>query len=147
MSTTAEPPAVDEEEPRVVRDATCTFCGCVCDDIDLTVQGHRITETKRACVLGRSWFLNHRIDEDIPPCRIDGEPATVDRGIHRAAEILGAARGARDVVHTLTRINRPDSTVHRKQYDDMEKGIEIVDFHTVKFNQDPQPGGGPGGAQ
>ena len=27
-------------ELKVVKDATCTFCGCVCDDIDLTVDGH-----------------------------------------------------------------------------------------------------------
>ena len=26
-------------ELKIVQDATCTFCGCVCDDIDLTVQG------------------------------------------------------------------------------------------------------------
>ena len=33
----------------VVKNATCTFCGCVCDDIELHADGERITETKRAC--------------------------------------------------------------------------------------------------
>ena len=37
----------------VVKNATCTFCGCVCDDIELHADGVRIVETKRACVLGR----------------------------------------------------------------------------------------------
>ena len=56
-------------ELKIVKDATCTFCGCVCDDIDLTVDGHRIVEADRACVLGKGWFLNHDI-EDRPACLI-----------------------------------------------------------------------------
>ena len=30
----------------VVKNATCTFCGCVCDDIELHADGERIVETK-----------------------------------------------------------------------------------------------------
>ena len=85
----AESPA--ENGLKIVRDATCTFCGCVCDDIDLKVDGHRIVEAKRACVLGTSWFLNHDID-DRPSCHVDGRPATVEQGIERAARILADAR-------------------------------------------------------
>ena len=48
---------------RVVSNATCTFCGCVCDDMELTVEGHTITKAKNACVLGKSWFLNHHAEE------------------------------------------------------------------------------------
>ena len=76
---------------RVIRDATCTFCGCVCDDIDLTVEGHRIVEAERACVLGKSWFLNHGI-EDRPACLIRGQPATVEEGIEEASQILARAK-------------------------------------------------------
>src|ERR671932_464189 len=36
----------------VVKNATCTYCGCVCDDIELHADGERIVETKRACILG-----------------------------------------------------------------------------------------------
>jgi len=63
----------------------------VCDDIDLKVDGHRIVEAKRACVLGTSWFLNHDID-DRPSCHVDGRPASVEHGIERAARILADAR-------------------------------------------------------
>ena len=49
----------NQVEHKVVQDATCTFCGCVCDDIDLHVEGDKIVDAKRACVLGSSWFLNH----------------------------------------------------------------------------------------
>src|SRR5437867_5403646 len=48
---------------RVVENATCTFCGCVCDDMILTVEGQRITKAKNACVLGNAWFLNHHAED------------------------------------------------------------------------------------
>jgi len=76
---------------KVVQDATCTFCGCVCDDIDLRVDGTHIVEAKRACVLGKAWFLNHGV-EDRAPCYIEGQPATVEAGIDRAAQILVRSR-------------------------------------------------------
>jgi formylmethanofuran dehydrogenase subunit B len=89
MATVSED--TNSNDLKIVKDATCTFCGCVCDDIDLHVQGHKIVKAQRACVLGNSWFLNHEI-EDKPPCLIDGQPATVDEGIQRAARILADAR-------------------------------------------------------
>ena len=76
---------------KIVKDATCTFCGCVCDDIDLTVEGHKIVDAKRACVLGNSWFLNHEI-EDRPSCLVEGQPVSVEEGIERASQILANAR-------------------------------------------------------
>ena len=88
---TAATGSVESGTLRIVNDATCTFCGCVCDDIELHVEGDRITKAKRACVLGTAWFLNHEV-EDVPSCRIDGQPASVEEGIARAAEILWEAR-------------------------------------------------------
>jgi formylmethanofuran dehydrogenase subunit B len=78
-------------ELKVVSNATCTFCGCVCDDIELTVEGHTITKAKNACVLGKAWFLNHHI-ENRPVATIEGKPATLEEGIERAAQILANAR-------------------------------------------------------
>lgn len=83
--------ATSETPLKIVEDATCTFCGCVCDDIDLHVEGHRITKAKRACVLGTAWFLNHEVEER-PGCLIDGQEATLEDGMQRAAEILYNAR-------------------------------------------------------
>ena len=75
-------PKTDAPELRIVQDATCTFCGCVCDDIDLTVDlaTNHITKAKSACVLGKSWFFNHHID-DRPDATIDGQPATYEEAI------------------------------------------------------------------
>jgi len=78
-------------ELKLVKDATCTFCGCVCDDIDLTVDGHKIVEADRACVLGKGWFLNHDI-EDRPACLIHGQPASVADGIEKASQIFATAK-------------------------------------------------------
>src|ERR1044071_4605455 len=75
----------------LIEDSTCTFCGCVCDDIDITVKDNHIVDAKRACVLGKSWFFNHHAD-DRPSCLIEGRPASVAEGVDRAARILTAAR-------------------------------------------------------
>ena len=83
--------ATENAELKIVQDATCTFCGCVCDDIDLKVQGDHIVEAKRACVLGTAWFLNHDV-EDKPACLIEGQAASVEAGIERAAQILANSR-------------------------------------------------------
>lgn len=77
---------------RVVENATCTFCGCVCDDIDLVIEGDRIVQAKNACVLGKAWFLNHTTPADRPPALIDGRPASVDEAVELAARILAEAR-------------------------------------------------------
>ena len=87
---TAQPHATDAPL-KIVQDATCTFCGCVCDDIDLTVRGDEIIEAKRACVLGKAWFLNHAV-EDRPSCHIDGQPASVAEGVERASQILANSK-------------------------------------------------------
>ncbi len=76
--------------PRIVPDATCTMCGCMCDDIELTVEAGRITAAHRACALGEPWFLAPAADR--PDCLIAGKPADVDAGIDQAAEILASAK-------------------------------------------------------
>ena len=72
--------------------AVCAFCGCVCDDISVTVENDRITQTKNACVLGKAWFLSHGAPSDLPVVRIEGQPATFDQGIEAAARHLAKAR-------------------------------------------------------
>ncbi len=78
-------------ELRIVENATCTFCGCVCDDMILRVEDNRIVEAKNACVLGKAWFLNHHI-EDRPVALVNGKPASLEEAVQRAAQILVEAR-------------------------------------------------------
>jgi formylmethanofuran dehydrogenase subunit B len=75
-----------------IDNVVCGFCGCVCDDIDVTVEGDQITQTKNACVLGKAWFQGHTQPQEIAAARIGGEPASLERAVDEAAHILAEAR-------------------------------------------------------
>jgi formylmethanofuran dehydrogenase subunit B len=78
-------------ELNIVDNATCTFCGCVCDDIRLHSDGNRIHKAERACVLGKAWFLNHTGDKKYPAAIVEGRETTVDEAIQVAADLLHEA--------------------------------------------------------
>ena len=75
----------------IVKHATCTFCGCVCDDIELHSDGEKIVHTKAACSLGVSWFKNHTAERLYPDALVDGKPATLDEAVEAAADHLDRA--------------------------------------------------------
>lgn len=75
----------------VLENATCTYCGCLCDDIELHTGRGRIVDAKRACALGRAWFFNHGAEDRGPGTLIDGRPATLDAAVEAAARILDSA--------------------------------------------------------
>ena len=93
MSEAAPKKPEEKKNIKIVKDATCTFCGCVCDDMELTVDldEHRITKAKKACVLGRAWFYEHTLD-DRPVVLIDGKEASLEEGIETAAQVLVDAK-------------------------------------------------------
>lgn len=75
-----------------VKNAVCTFCGCTCDDIELTVEGERIVKAKKACALGEAWFLNHTAEQHYPVALVEGREVPLEAAIHQAARILADAR-------------------------------------------------------
>jgi len=75
-----------------VDNVVCAFCGCVCDDISVTVQDGRITQAKNACVLGKAWFLSHGQTSDRSVALMDGKPASLDEAVDAAARSLTQAR-------------------------------------------------------
>jgi len=75
----------------VVPNATCTYCGCLCDDIELHANHERIVEARRACTLGRAWFFNNTTQHQFPAALVDGRPATVNSALDAAATILNDA--------------------------------------------------------
>ena len=81
------------ENIKTVKNATCTFCGCVCDDMELTVDldEKRITKAKNACVLGRAWFAEHTIG-DWPIAMIDDKEVSKEQAIEEAAQTLVKAK-------------------------------------------------------
>jgi formylmethanofuran dehydrogenase subunit B len=72
----------------IVKNATCTFCGCVCDDMELHAEGDRIVKAKNACSLGDAHFKYHTAEHRYPDALVDGKPATVDAAVEAAADFL-----------------------------------------------------------
>jgi formylmethanofuran dehydrogenase subunit B len=100
-------PRESNEALKIVEDATCTFCGCLCDDITLEVAGNRITHATNACALGETWFYADRREPDTI-CLIDGEAGAVEDGIERTAEFLAKAKYplVHGLGHTTTQAQR-----------------------------------------
>jgi formylmethanofuran dehydrogenase subunit B len=68
----------------------CTVCGCVCDDLRITVDDGKIRKCEGACQLAEPWFLGQ--DTRRPPVAlIDGQAVPVEAAIARAADLLRKA--------------------------------------------------------
>ncbi len=65
-------------------DVVCPFCGCLCDDLEVTVEGGEIVGVKNACTISRSKFMNHSENRLQEPA-IDGKKASLERAIEEAA--------------------------------------------------------------
>ncbi|MDY3554527.1 formylmethanofuran dehydrogenase subunit B [Gemmata sp. JC717] len=78
-------------QPRTFTDVGCTVCGCVCDDLAVTVADGRVVEAKGACRLADPWFRAQ--NSAAPPAALlDGRPSDPGAAFARAAELLRAAR-------------------------------------------------------
>ncbi|CAN5750156.1 formylmethanofuran dehydrogenase subunit B [soil metagenome] len=75
-----------------VEEATCLACGCLCDDIALTVAEGRIVEARNACEVGRAWFLADHQRADLPASIVEGRAVDLEMALDRAAAILQQAR-------------------------------------------------------
>lgn len=70
-----------------VEDVACTICGCVCDDLRVSVADGRVTCAEGACFLAEPWFLEQG-SRHPPPATIRGAPANYNIAIAAAARIL-----------------------------------------------------------
>jgi formylmethanofuran dehydrogenase subunit B len=68
----------------------CTFCGCLCDDLQVDVQDNVITAVKKACIIGKNKIM-HATSEP-PATTIGGADASIDEAVNEAARILRTAR-------------------------------------------------------
>ena len=94
----------------------CTRCGCVCDDLCLTVDGGRIVRAERACVLAEPWLL-HQDSRQPPVALIDGRAVPLDEGLDRAAAILRLGQrgaGLRSVASARRRTGRRSAPASRR---------------------------------
>jgi formylmethanofuran dehydrogenase subunit B len=110
---------------KIIQHATCTFCGCVCDDIELHAEGERIVHTKAACSLGASWFKYHTAERLYPEALIDGQPATVDEAVEVAADCL--YRANLPLVYGLSNVT---CEAQREAVSIAELVAGVIDSHT-----------------
>ena len=43
----------------IVNAVTCPVCGCLCDDIELTIADGKVAQIKNGCAMCESKFLNY----------------------------------------------------------------------------------------
>ncbi|CAN5295964.1 formylmethanofuran dehydrogenase subunit B [soil metagenome] len=72
---------------RTIADVACTVCGCVCDDLAVTVDGDTIMKVTNACSLAEPWFPAQAAARP-PKAMINGIEVTFDDAIQKAAAIL-----------------------------------------------------------
>ena len=72
-------------------DIVCPFCGCLCDDLEVTITDGHIESVKNACTISRSKFMNHHENRLTAPT-VKGKEETLENTVKRAVEILAGAR-------------------------------------------------------
>ncbi len=76
----------------IVKAVTCPVCGCLCDDIELTVENGKIIKVGNGCAMCESKFLGYNGEHRLlkPLVRKDGELVQVSlkEAVRRSAEIL-----------------------------------------------------------
>ncbi len=76
---------------RTITDVACTVCGCVCDDLSITVDGDQIVDVANGCKLADPWFPA-RTRHNPPAAMIGDKVATLSDATARAAAILSEAK-------------------------------------------------------
>ncbi len=94
--------APDAAATRVVSDVACTVCGCVCDDLRITVAGERVVGAEGACRLAEPWYLGQNTRQP-PAAEIEGRPVSHEEALAQAALILRKARSP--LIYGLSRSN------------------------------------------
>lgn len=70
----------------LIENAVCTFCGCLCDDITVEVDGNKIVKAKRVCANGRGLFTEYEATARKP--LVEGKEVSWHKAIAECAAIL-----------------------------------------------------------
>jgi formylmethanofuran dehydrogenase subunit B len=79
------------------KSVVCPICGCLCDDLEVTVENNEIVKMKNGCSICEAKMVHgYKSEERIlqPWVRKDGKltPVTMEEAVHRAAQILTDAK-------------------------------------------------------
>lgn len=78
----------------VIENIPCPICGCLCDDIEATVEDNKVVKVKNSCSISASKFLNFWKERNLSYLtRKDGElrPTSLEEAVDKTAEILANA--------------------------------------------------------
>ncbi len=78
----------------VISGVTCPVCGCLCDDLEVVVEGNVITDVRNACAVSAAKFMGYSSHRHLAPLiRKNGElvETSLEEAIKRSAEILAEA--------------------------------------------------------
>lgn len=106
--------------PRTITDVACTACGCVCDDLSVTVDDTSILNVKRGCPKAEAWFASQ--SRPVLAASIEGMTSSFDAAVDRAAEILKNARNP-----LILGLNRSTTASHRAALTLAEKLRATID--------------------
>lgn len=80
----------------VINSVTCPICGCLCDDIEVTVENNEVVKIKKGCAVCEAKFLGYKTEHRLrtPLMRKDNKlvPVSMDEAVHAAAEVLANAK-------------------------------------------------------
>jgi formylmethanofuran dehydrogenase subunit B len=82
---------------KVINNVVCPICGCLCDDIEVTIENNEIVKMKNGCAQCEAKMVHgYKSEERIlkPMIRKDGKlvPVPMDEAIKKAAQILTDAK-------------------------------------------------------
>lgn len=127
VSSSADPSDFKSQPPRLamltISDVACPVCGCVCDDLQITVEGSRVVRAERACALAEPWF-QAQSSTTRPAAEIDGEPADFDRAIAVAADLLRPTRAP--LIYGLSRSSTGGQQAAVKLADQLGANIDTT---------------------
>lgn len=112
-----------------LHDVVCNFCGCLCDDLEVTVEENKITKVSRACIIGRNRLL---APVEAVRCRVDGKDASLTEAVAAAAAIL--RRSKNPLIYGLS------STTCEAQ----KKAVEIAEITGANLDSTASVCHGPG---
>lgn len=86
-------------------DIACTVCGCVCDDLRISVDDGKLAVVDSRCRLAEAWFLKQNVAPAGSAAEVAGKPVALADGIAAAAGILRAAK--MPLIYGLARSSTP----------------------------------------
>jgi formylmethanofuran dehydrogenase subunit B len=82
----------EKDGSQAYSDVACTVCGCVCDDLRVTVEQNRISQVEGVCKLAQPWFAALSAESTRSSAMVDGRAVSLAEAVERAAEILDNSR-------------------------------------------------------